>query len=241
MAGVKVTDLNTLGTAAANDVFYIVDTASNESKQIEVGNVVNLQTAWDNGSTINGADVVIEEPGLGVGIGAEVLSGATGQGNIAFGNKALKDSTGDESVCLGKSTGDGSTGSNSVIIGTESGGLNTGEDLVALGRNAGNINTGNNVIALGYGAGNQNTGLNLIAVGKGAGDNNTGDNVIALGNTAATNNTLSGMFVISNNCMPSYADATAAATAITVALGATAGDYYLYHDQSDDTIKVVIP
>ena len=225
MAGVKVTDLNTLGTAAANDVFYIVDTASNESKQIEVGNVVNLQTAYDNGSIINGVDVVIEAPGLGVGIGTDALSGATGSLNVAFGSKALQNSTGDESVCLGKSTGDGSTGSNLVIIGTEAGINNTGENLVALGR----------------GAGNENTGLNLIAVGKSAGDINTGDNVIALGNTAATNNTLSGMFVISNNCMPSYADATAAATAITVALGASAGEYYLYHDQSDDTIKVVIP
>ena len=49
------------------------------------------------------------------------------------------------------------------------------------------------------------------------------------------------MFVISPSALPSYADATAAATAITVALGANAGDYYLYHDQSDDTIKAVIP
>ena len=193
MAGVKVTDLTSTSTAAANDVFYIVDTAANQSRQIQVGDVVNLQTAYDNGNTINGADVVIETLGLGVGIGAEALSGATGEGNIAIGNKALKISTGDASVCLGKSAGDDSTGSNSVIIGTE------------------------------------------------AGAQNTGDNVIALGYAAAASNGLSGMFVISQYCMPSYANAAAAATAITVALGARAGDYYLYHDQSDDTIKVVIP
>jgi hypothetical protein len=195
MAGVKVTDLNTLGTAAANDVFYIVDTASNESKQIEVGNVVNLQTAYDNGNTINGSNVIIED--------------STGAGIVAIGELAADS--------------------------------NTGTDIVAIGSQAGSSNTGDNLVALGLGAGNQNTGLNLIAIGKSAGDSNTGQNVIALGNTAATSNTLSGMFVISNNCMPSYADATAAAAAITVALGAKAGDYYLYHDQSDDTIKVVIP
>lgn len=40
MAGVKVTDLPTLGTAASDDVMYIVDTSTNTSKQIEVQNLV---------------------------------------------------------------------------------------------------------------------------------------------------------------------------------------------------------
>ena len=39
MAGVKVTDLTTLGTADATDVFYIVDTSANQSKKIEVQNI----------------------------------------------------------------------------------------------------------------------------------------------------------------------------------------------------------
>jgi hypothetical protein len=39
MAGVKVTDLPVLGAAAADDVFYIVDTSSNTSSQIEVANL----------------------------------------------------------------------------------------------------------------------------------------------------------------------------------------------------------
>ena len=41
MAGVKVTDLPTLGTAASDDVMYIVDTSTNTSKQIEVQNLIN--------------------------------------------------------------------------------------------------------------------------------------------------------------------------------------------------------
>lgn len=39
MAGVKVTDLTTLGTADATDVFYIVDTSANQSKKIEVQDI----------------------------------------------------------------------------------------------------------------------------------------------------------------------------------------------------------
>ena len=36
MAGIKVTDLPVLGAAASDDVFYIVDTSTNSSKQIAV-------------------------------------------------------------------------------------------------------------------------------------------------------------------------------------------------------------
>jgi len=39
MAGVKVTDLAVLGTAAATDILYIVDAATDQSKQIEVQNL----------------------------------------------------------------------------------------------------------------------------------------------------------------------------------------------------------
>jgi len=44
MAGIKVTDLPVLGAAAADDVFYIVDTSTNTSKQIEVGDVLSSGT-----------------------------------------------------------------------------------------------------------------------------------------------------------------------------------------------------
>ena len=39
MAGVKVTDLTTLGTADPTDIMYIVDTTANQSKQIQVQNI----------------------------------------------------------------------------------------------------------------------------------------------------------------------------------------------------------
>lgn len=50
MAGVKVTDLTTTSTAAATDVFYIVDTGSNTSKQIEVQNIYSGMPQFESGS-----------------------------------------------------------------------------------------------------------------------------------------------------------------------------------------------
>lgn len=39
MAGVKITDLGTLATAASDDLLYIVDVSTDTSKAIEVGNM----------------------------------------------------------------------------------------------------------------------------------------------------------------------------------------------------------
>ena len=59
MAGIKVTDLPVLGAAETDDVFYIVDTSTNTSKQIEVGNLFSSGTFTptisniQNSATIN--------------------------------------------------------------------------------------------------------------------------------------------------------------------------------------------
>lgn len=50
MAGVKVTDLTTTATAAVDDIFYIVDTSSNTSKQIEVQNIYSGLPQFDSGT-----------------------------------------------------------------------------------------------------------------------------------------------------------------------------------------------
>ena len=52
MAGVKVTDLTSTSTAAATDVFYIVDTGSNTSKQIEVQDIYSGMPQFASGSFI---------------------------------------------------------------------------------------------------------------------------------------------------------------------------------------------
>jgi hypothetical protein len=224
MAGVKVTDLTTLGTAASDDVMYIVDTSSNTSKQIEVGNIVNLQTAYDNGNVVNSATVIIGT-----------------DNDFVVATALTTPPSGGNTIAIGRNAGDGATGNDIVALGTGAGVNTASTESVYIGSGTGADGSGDNNIAIGVSAGNENTGTNVVFLGELAGGNNTGDDVVGIGINAANGNTLSGMFVISANVLPSYADATAAAAAITVALGAHAGDYYLYHDQSDDTIKVVIP
>ena len=50
MAGVKVTDLTTLGTAVPTDIMYIVDVGSNQSKQIEVQNIYSGLPQFESGT-----------------------------------------------------------------------------------------------------------------------------------------------------------------------------------------------
>ena len=50
MAGVKVTDLTTLGTADPSDIMYIVDATANQSKQIEVQNIYSGLPQFDSGT-----------------------------------------------------------------------------------------------------------------------------------------------------------------------------------------------
>jgi hypothetical protein len=49
MAGVKVTDLPALGTAASDDIMYIVDTSTNTSKQIEVQDIYSGMPQFESG------------------------------------------------------------------------------------------------------------------------------------------------------------------------------------------------
>jgi hypothetical protein len=57
MAGVKVTDLLALGTAAADDILYIVDTTADQSKKIEVQDIYSGLPQFESGNytpTISG-------------------------------------------------------------------------------------------------------------------------------------------------------------------------------------------
>ena len=49
MAGVKVTDLTTLGAADPTDIMYIVDAAANQSKQIEVQDIYSGLPQFSSG------------------------------------------------------------------------------------------------------------------------------------------------------------------------------------------------
>jgi hypothetical protein len=103
------------------------------------------------------------------------------------------------------------------------------------------LNAGNSVTNnfQGTNAGTGNTGSYIIAFGLDAGENNTGSEVTAFGSGAAQGNQLSGVTMFSNLTLPTYANHAAASLAITVALGATAGCTYLYHNQATNSIGAV--
>lgn len=50
MAGVKVTDLTTLGAATPTDIMYIVDAVANQSKQIEVQDIYSGMPQFESGN-----------------------------------------------------------------------------------------------------------------------------------------------------------------------------------------------
>ena len=57
MAGVKVTDLSTLGAATPTDILYIVDAVADQSKQIQVQNIYDGLPQFESGNytpTISG-------------------------------------------------------------------------------------------------------------------------------------------------------------------------------------------
>jgi hypothetical protein len=65
MAGVKVTDLTTLATAANDDIMYIVDTSSNTSKQIEVQDIYSGMPQFASGEF---TPVISDESGLTISV-----------------------------------------------------------------------------------------------------------------------------------------------------------------------------
>lgn len=107
------------------------------------------------------------------------------------------------------------------------------------GINAGLNNTGGHIIGLGESAGSANTGSSNVFLGFGAGLSNTGSNVISIGLIAGSGNTQSNRFIVANTEMPTFANHAAAALAITVPLGASAGNTYMYHNQATNSIGAV--
>lgn len=168
---------------------------------------------------------------------------ASGQGNTGANNvtgigfEAGRNNTATGLVAIGSQAGRGNTGVQSNFIGDTAGYNNTGTASVAVGNAAGFNNTGFRLVGIGTNTATANTGDDVVALGNNTASGNTGDNVIALGQQAGVNNTINQSVIISNNCLPSYANYAAAILVITGA-GATTGTY-LYHDQSTNSIGAV--
>jgi hypothetical protein len=147
-------------------------------------------------------------------------------------------------IFQGISAGANNTGGDVIQVGFNAGANNTGTDVVQIGNRAGFDNTGNETVQLGLKAGEDNTGDNTIHIGTSAGQNNTKDGGIFLGINAgfsgATGYTGSdNVFAISNSSIATFADATAAATAITTGNGYVTGSTYIYKNTATGSIGFI--
>lgn len=156
---------------------------------------------------------------------------------IGIGTDAANNNGADHIVAIGISAGDGNLGENNVFIGRTAGFDNTGEFIDAIGYQTASYNSGDYISAMGPGAANNNTGNQVVAIGFNSAINNTGDDVIAIGSNAGSANAINQSVILSNTCLPSFANHAAALLVITGA-GATTGTY-LYHNQATDSIGAV--
>ena len=205
----------------ADDKLLGTANGTNATKNFRIGDIAN---ALVNDQTLqeildNDHDLVDGNNFQGTGAGVD----NTGENVNGFGQNAAADNTQDNVNAHGLNAAAG----------------NIGQGVNAAGRNSALNNEGNFVNAFGPDAANENTGSYVNAIGRNAASFNSGDNVNAFGADAANGNTLNGQTVFSNDSLPSYANASAASTAITVLNGASAGCTYLYFDDSTDTIKAI--
>ena len=171
-----------------------------------------------------------------IAIGTDANKSTTLNGSIAIGFEAGESSFG--GTYIGNQAGKGSASTNAVTIGLVAGASSSGFGLTAIGDFSSQNNTGDNVTSLGISSANGNTGDDVVALGNYAAKDNTANDVIALGQNAGNLNALAQSVIISNNCLPSYANYAAAALVINALGGATTGTY-LYHDQATNSIGAV--
>lgn len=219
----QVTNLNAFGNKAA----YAIGTA------ISNLNALGSEAARGNlGNNVNA-------------LGNEAARDNIGTNVNALGNSTAYANTGSDVNALGNNAANGNIGSNVNALGIDAAGTNTGQRVNAFGNAAALSNTSNDVNAFGDAALAENTGFASSAIGKNAGRKNSGGYCTFIGENAGYNeiadngNSLASQFVIANTNMPSYADRTAATTAITVALGAIAGNTYLYYNEDTFAIEGV--
>lgn len=93
MAGVKITDLGTLATAASDDLLYIVDVSDTSqspqgtSKQIELGNVLDFESGVFTpayGDIMQITAPVLNYSGVWTRIGENITFGTQLSGDLSF-------------------------------------------------------------------------------------------------------------------------------------------------------------
>jgi hypothetical protein len=227
-------DIDTDITDIQNDIITINNTLANQDLQevLTIGNTATLPIIL-TGQTFSYSGAVTENLLIGT-----TVTSLAGTDNLHVGRTG-SNNTGDLGLFMDFNAGQNNEGDTVLAIGRAAASNNTGDILVAVGSNAGGSNKGDNVTAIGVGAALSNEGNSVTAVGFDAANGNTGDNVTAFGQGAAQGNQLSQSVVFSNLTLPTYADHTAAAAAITVIAGASIGCTYLYHNQATNSIGAV--
>jgi hypothetical protein len=81
-----------------------------------------------------------------------------------------------------------------------------------------------------------NQGYRAIGIGYQSGFNNTGNDVVAIGNQAGVSNLLDGVTMISNSCIPQFANHTLAAAFFATG---SPGNTYLYYNNTTNAISAV--
>jgi hypothetical protein len=195
-----------------------------------------------------------------VQIGGGAGTSNTGNDVNQFGTGAGTSNTGNDVNQFGNQAGNGNVVPEVNQFGKNAGLNNAGANVNQFGTNAGDGNSGPNANQLGTQAGKNNTGENANQFGPQAGQDNTGNNVNQFGKNAGRSNTKSGgqffgedagwdgsagytgtdnVFAISNNSIPQFTDAAAAAAAITVPNGYVTGTTYIYCDSTLGTIGYI--
>jgi hypothetical protein len=190
----------------AQKLYILNDNSAGVADWVDISSLISLQTAYDGGNNVNGADVIIDGGATHIfAVGLSAADGNTGNNVIALGSDAALNNSGDNVTAIGFDAAKSNIGNIVNAIGISAGENNTGDDLVAIGAGAGLGNTANEVIAIGNTSGFNNIGARLVsigintaqdnegndvnALGLNAGKNNEGDNVNALGSNAGQNNT----------------------------------------------------
>jgi hypothetical protein len=176
---------------------------------------------------------------------------AVGSGTQADGDGRVtaRNNTGDFAIAVGAGALENNESNYVIGIGTSAGDVgftNISEGSIAIGHFASRQFAGASPLSSTYrvGIGHQamdeyGGGDYSIGIGYNSLKLNNANNVAAIGTNSGVGNTQANRFIISNSELPNFADRATALGAITVGLGAVAGNTYLYYNDATGAIEGV--
>jgi hypothetical protein len=165
------------------------------------GGAQDLQSVYNQGNSINGYDVRIDNSSSDNILISDTGNAMGGTFNVSLGRTALDNYNGDYGIGIGIFAGYGSAASNNIIaIGTNAANANNQNSSISIGDGAGfGALSGANCISLGYNCGSQNQGTDGIFIGPLAATNLAGDKNIAIGTDSGSGRSGNQNISIGNN------------------------------------------